>query len=98
TSAVAAGSSAPCEAAVRVSCASTFPCETIARDAIALAVSSPSTGPISAPSSKSLSALNNSRDVIENDERHQGDQQQQSHLQRQLASPKLQRLAAQSLE
>src|ERR1700722_645345 len=98
TSAVASGIPAPCEAVERVSSARTFPLQTTARDAVALALSSPSTGPTLAPSSNSFSALNNSRDVIENDERHQGDQQKQSYLQRHLPGPKFQRFAAQSLE
>src|SRR5579871_2370348 len=98
TSATSSGSAEPCEAADLVNCARTLPCETTAREAVALAVSSPSTGPTPAPVARSFSALNNVRDVIEDDERHQGDQQQQSHLKRHLASPKLERLPAHPLE
>ena len=97
-SATASANSAAWDRVRREIDATTLPFATIARRAIGELVSIPRTGRTPRADSSSRSALNNARDVIEYDERHQRDQQEQSHLQRDFALTQGERLATHPLE
>src|SRR5208283_3064742 len=92
------GNAAPCEVTGRSTDAATVPCAIRARLAIEVEVSSPRTGRVAAVRSSSRLTLHNTRDVIENHERHQCYEQEQSHLEHRLAIAKFDRLAAHTLE
>src|ERR1700683_2615016 len=98
SSSTAPGSAAPCDVAGRWSDPATRPPAISARLAIEVEVSSPRTGRAAAACSSSRLTLHNTRDVIEDYERHQRHQQKQPDLQHRLAITKFERLAARSLE
>src|SRR5271156_4041078 len=98
TSPTAPGRAAPCEVTGRSMRAATRPPLIRARLAVGVEVSSPRTGRTAAVCSSSRLTLHNTRDVIEDYERHQRHQQEQSHLQHRFAVAKFERLALDSLE
>src|SRR5208282_2429696 len=98
SSSTAPGNAAPCDVTGRVTDAATVPPAIRARLAIGVEVSSPRTGPVAAACSSSRLTLHNTRDVIENYERHQCHQQEQSHLEHRLTVTKFERLALYALE
>src|SRR5450759_1739869 len=98
SSSTAPGNAAPCEVTGRATDAATVPCAITARLAIGVEVSSPRTGRVAAVCSRSRLTLHNTRDVIENYERHQRHEQEQSHLEHRLPVAKFERLAPYALE
>src|SRR5271168_2970907 len=98
TSSTAAGNAAPCDVTGRSTDAATRPPAISARLAIDVEVSSPRTGRAAAACSSSRLTLHNTRDVIEDYERHQRHQQKQPDLEHRLAITKFKRLAARALE
>src|ERR1039458_6029726 len=98
SSSTAPGKAAPCEVTGRATDAGAVPCAIRARLAIGVEVSSPRTGRVAAVCSNSRLTLHNPRDVIENYERHQCHEQEQSHLEHRLPVAKFERLAARALE
>src|SRR5208282_2075389 len=98
SSSTAPGNAAPCDVTGRAIDAATLPPAIRARLAIGVEVSSPRTGPVAAACSSSRLTLHNTRDVIENYERHQCHQQEQSHLEHRLTVTKFERLALYALE
>src|SRR5271163_1470986 len=97
-SSTAPGNAAPCEVAGRSTDAATLPPAISARLAIDVEVSSPRTGPVAAACSSSRLTLHNTRDVIEDHERHQRHEQKQSDLEHCFAVTKFERLALDTLE
>src|SRR5271170_911734 len=97
-SSTAPGTAAPCEVAGRAIDAATLPPAITAMLAIEVAVSSPRTGHAAAACSSSRLTLHNTRDVIEDYERHQRHQQKQPDLEHRLAITKFERLAARTFE
>src|SRR5271154_6597728 len=97
-SSTAPGNAAPCEVAGRAMDATTLPLAINARLAVEVEVSSPRTGRAAAACSSSRLTLHNTRDVIEDYERHQRHQQKQPDLEHRLAITKFERLAARALE
>src|SRR5580658_2352585 len=98
SSSTAPGSAAPCDVAGRWIDPATRPPAISARLAIDVEVSSPRTGRVAAACSISRLTLHNTRDVIEDYERHQRHEQKQSDLEHRLAVTKFERLALDSLE
>src|SRR5580704_11843481 len=94
-SSTAPGNGAPCEVAGRAIDATTLPLAINASVAVEVEVSSPRTGRAAAACSSSRLTLHNTRDVIEDYERHQ---QKQPYLEHRLAITKFERLAARTLE
>src|SRR5271167_1522083 len=97
-SSTAPGNAAPCEVAGRAIDAATLPPAISARLAIEVEVSSPRTGRAAAACSSSRLTLHNTRDVIEDYERHQRHQQKQSDLEHRFPVTKFERLALYALE
>src|SRR5208283_5892014 len=98
SSSTAPGNAAPCEVTGRATDAATVPCAIRARLAIGVEVSSPRTGRAAAVCSSSRLTLHNTRDIIEDYERHQRYQQKQPDLEHRLAITKFERLAARAFE
>src|SRR5271154_6869704 len=97
-SSIAPGNAAPWEVTGRASDAATLPCAITARLAVDVEVSSPRTGRVAAACSSSRLTLHNTRDVIEDYERHQCHEQKQSDLEGGLAVTNFDGLALNALE
>src|SRR5271166_6557085 len=98
SSSMAPGKAAPCEVTGRARDAATRPPAITARLAIDVEVSSPRTGRVAAACSSSRLTLHNTRDVIEDYERHQRHEQKQSDLEHRFPVTKFERLATYALE
>src|SRR5271166_3853942 len=98
SSSMAPGKAAPCEVTGRARDAATRPPAITARLAIDVEVSSPRTGRVAAACSSSRLTLHNTRDVIEDYERHQRHEQKQSDLEHRFPVTKFERLTARALE
>src|ERR1700722_18510781 len=98
SSSTALGNAAPCDVTGRSSEAATLPPAISARLAIDVEVSSPRTGLCAAACSSSRLTLHNTRDVIEDYERHQRHEQKQSDLEHRFTVAKFERLALDALE
>src|SRR5579863_175368 len=98
SSSTALGNAAPCDVTGRSSDEATLPPAISARLAIDVEVSSPRTGLEPAACSSSRLTLHNTRDVIEDYERHQRDEQKQSDLEHRFTVAKFERLALDALE
>src|SRR5208282_3104247 len=98
SSSMAPGNAAQCELTGRAKDPATLPPAIKARLAIDVEVSSPRTGRVAAACSSSRLTLHNTRDVIEDYERHQRHKQKQPDLEHRFAVSKFQRLALHALE
>src|SRR5580692_12066942 len=96
-SSTAPGNAAPCEVAGRAIDATTVPLAINASVAVEVEVSSPRTGLCAAACSSSRLTLHNTRDVIEDYERHQRYEQKQSDLEHRFTVAKFERLALDAL-
>src|SRR5580704_2266149 len=95
---MAPGNAAPCDVTGLWTDAATLPPAIRAKLAIDVEVSRPRTGRAGAACSSSRLTLHNTRDVIEDYERHQRHEQKQSNLEHRLSIAKFERLAFYALE